>query len=100
MDLETFEEIVRLFALTSFAFRSLGLIVLGLGIGWLSLQGFRKSGGSWYIKVASLFSFVALAAVVVRFQSAGAVGAFGLGAGLGVLFWGLRGKEDEEEDEE
>lgn len=96
MDQVDFDKVVRVLSLLGYTARSLGLFVFGLGSGWFSLQAFKRTG-DWYVKVAALFGFTALAAMVLRFQSAGAVGSFALGAGAGLLIWGVRQEEDEED---
>jgi len=98
MDIDTYEDIVRLLTLGSYAARSLGLIVLGLGTGWFSLYAFRKSKGAWQVKMAAIFGFIALAAVSTRFLSPGAVGSFAVGSGAGLLMWGLRRDDEEDKD--
>ncbi|MEJ5240766.1 MAG: hypothetical protein WHS87_06185 [Anaerolineales bacterium] len=74
-----------------------GLIVFGLAAGWLSLDAYRK--GTWQLQVAAVLGFFALTAIFVRFATAGALGAFALGSGVAVLFWGLRRHKEEEKDE-
>ena len=96
MDLSTFEEVVRILALISFFIRSFGLLVLGVGSGWFALMTFRKGKDNW-VQLISVCGFIALAAVIVRFQTPGAVGAYALGAGAGMLLWGLRSGEEEVE---
>jgi len=100
MDAETYNEIVRILALGSFFVRGLGLLVLGIGSGWFALMTFRKGKDNW-VQLISVCGFIALAAMLVRFQTAGAVGAYALGAGGSLLLWGLRnGKEEVEKVEE
>ncbi len=76
--------------------RFVGLIVLGLGTGWMASDAYRK--GMWQLQIAAVLGFFALVAVFVRYASAGALGAFALGSGIGVLIWGLRAKEEMQED--
>ena len=100
MDAETYSEIVRILALGSFFVRSLGLLILGVGSGWFALMTFRKGKDNW-VQLISVCGFIALAAVLVRFQTPGALGSYALGAGGGMLLWGLRNDEEEvEKDEE
>ncbi len=72
-----------------------GLIVFGLAVGWFSLDAYRK--GSWQLQVTAILGFFALAAIFVRYATAGALGAFALGSGTAVIFWGLRKQEAKEE---
>jgi len=104
MDLETFEDIVRILALAGYSARFLGLLALGLGGGWFAISAYKKPGLSWKVKIAVVMVFAALTAMVIRFQTPGALGAYALGAGAALLFWGLRGVdyefvEDEDEEE-
>lgn len=75
--------------------RFAGSIVFGLAAGWIALDAYRKGG--WQLQIAALLGLFALTAVFVRFATAGALGAFALGAGIGILFWGLRKEEKEAE---
>lgn len=106
MELETFEEIVRVLALIGFGARALGLLILGASASWFAVTlAFRKSADSWKIQIAALISFVALAYAVVRFQPEGALGAYALGAGGALFLWGFRRYEEyeyeyEEDDDE
>jgi hypothetical protein len=76
--------------------RFVGLIVLGLGTGWMAADAYRK--GMWQLQIAAVLGFFALVAVFVRFATAGALGAFALGSGIGVLVWGLRARGETQED--
>jgi len=101
MELEIFEEIVRVLALVGFGVRALGLFVLGASLSWFLVSlAFRKSADSWKIQVAAMFSFVALSYAAVRFQTEGALGAYALGAGGALLLWGFRRFEEYEYDYE
>ncbi len=75
--------------------RFIGLIVLGLGTGWIAADAYRK--GVWQLQVAAIVGFFGLTAIFVRFATAGALGAFALGSGIGVLVWGLRARETQED---
>ncbi len=100
MELETFEEIVRILALAGYAMRFLGLLVLGLGAGWLASAAYKKSDSAWRTQAVIIFVFAAITAMIVRFQTSGAVGAYALGAGAALLLWGLRQDEFEYVEEE
>ncbi len=76
--------------------RFIGLIVLGLGTGWITADAYRK--GIWQLQIAAILGFFALTAVFVRFATAGALGAFALGGGIGILIWGLRTKKESQEE--
>ena len=81
-----------------FLFRVLGLLVFGVGLSWFTLKAFNESE-AWQVKMAVVFAFASLFAMAFRFQSAGAIGAFGLGAGIGLLLFGLRKPGGDEEEE-
>jgi hypothetical protein len=80
-------------------FRFLGALALGLGFGWFTLDSFRKS--TWQVQIAIFLGFVIMALTLVSTRSAGAFGAFGLGAGVALLVWGLAksGKKEEADEE-
>ncbi|MFC2064109.1 hypothetical protein ACFLXB_03320 [Chloroflexota bacterium] len=65
-----------------------GMLVLGLGLGRLTLDWAKKTDVAWQIQVAflaSLFAFLIALAVHVHT----ALGGFGLGFGAAILAWGL-----------
>jgi hypothetical protein len=76
--------------------RFIGLLVFGLGSGWLALHIFRHHQQSWQVTAVLLVCFFGLAGAMLNFMPPGALGAYTLGAGSALLFWGLR-KPDEEE---
>lgn len=102
MDLEIFQEIVRILALGGYAVRFLGLLAAGLGVGWLVVSVLKNPGMTWQTQIAVVFVFAAITAMGVRYLTSGALGGYGLGVGAGLLFWGLRQDEYEyvEEDVE
>ncbi|MFN2216850.1 MAG: hypothetical protein ACK2TS_07900 [Anaerolineales bacterium] len=73
-----------------------GMLLLGVGLGKLTLDWAKKSDVAWQVQVtflASLFAFlIAMAAHVHT-----ALGGFGLGFGGAILFWGLPKKEKKED---
>jgi hypothetical protein len=86
-------------SLLSFLVRFLGLVVLGVGLGWFSLYAYRELADAWQLKIAVFLGLLGFLAVVVRFESPGAEGGFALGVGIALLAWGLR-KTDGRETEE
>ena len=100
MDLRTFEEIVRILALGGYVIRFLGLLLMGLGAGWLVVSALKNEFLTWQTRIAVVLAFAATFAMGVRFLSSGALGGFALGAGVGLLLWGLRKDKTEEEEEE
>jgi hypothetical protein len=100
MNPDIFESIMRIITLFGFAIRGLGMLVAGLGAGWLTLYVYKLPESSVYVKVASVLGFSALLSVMVVFMSGngGAFGAFFLGLGAALLLWGLRPTTDDEEE--
>ena len=84
----------------SYISRFIGLTVFGVALGWFTLFAFRALAENWQLKVAVFLGFLALVAVVVRFETAGSEGGFALGAGIALLIWGLRGSGKKEEEPE
>jgi len=79
--------------------RLLGMLVFGLGAGWLALEFFRKGQQTWQLQIAIFLGFAGLAIALTYFTSPGALGAFTLGAGAAMLVWGLRKPKKEEEED-
>ncbi|MFO3797172.1 MAG: hypothetical protein ACK8QZ_07800 [Anaerolineales bacterium] len=84
-----------IFEILGMLVRFAGLIVFGLAAGWMSVEAYRKA--TWQLQIATWLGLFALVGIFVRFATAGALGAFALGAGIGILFWGLRKAEKEPE---
>ncbi|MFC2028407.1 hypothetical protein ACFLTX_00600 [Chloroflexota bacterium] len=91
--MEIFESIV--YALVGIAV-FIGMLVLGLGMGWIFLNQGKKSDIAWQTQVtflAGLFAFlIAMAAHVHT-----ALGGFGLGVGAAILAWGLPKKKKDDD---
>jgi len=72
--------------------RAIGALVFGLGAGWLTLKAFRWEGGRWEVVIAAFLGLMASFVLVGYWVQGGAtLGAFGLGAGLGLIIWGVSG---------
>jgi len=86
-----------IFTVLAMLFRFVGLLAFGLGVGWFTLQAFKKD--AWQLQIAVFLGFVGTAIAMTRFLSGhgGALGAFALGAGGALLFWGMPRKEEAEE---
>ena len=83
----------------SYLFRFVGMLAFGLGAGWFTLHAFKDA--NWQLKIAIYLGFVGTGIGMANFLSAGALGAFGLGAGAAMLMWGLnKGKKEKEADED
>lgn len=76
--------------LLGYVLRVIGLIVFGLGAGWLTARVFRGESGGWQLQVAAFLGLLGTFALVGHWiAGGGAIGGFGLGAGAGLLIWGL-----------
>jgi hypothetical protein len=77
--------------------RLVGLFVFGVSTGWFTLYAFRQPERKWQLQVAVFLGFMLFSALTLRFTSAGSAGAFVLGAGGALLYWG-RVKDDKPEE--
>ncbi|TAK13975.1 MAG: hypothetical protein EPO32_03360 [Anaerolineae bacterium] len=89
-----FHEIMNLVAAIP---RFLGMLVFGVGAGWLLIHLLRRHAQAWQVEAVLLVCFFGMAAAVVRFASIGSLGAYTLGAGAAMLIWGLRNPSEEPE---
>ncbi len=80
-------------------FQMLGLLVFGVAAAWFTLYAFRQPERRWQLQIAVFLGFLFFTALTLRFTSTGGAGGFLLGAGGALLFWGLRGEGEAEEDE-
>jgi len=80
--------------------RPLGVLVFGLAAGWLTMHMLKTEVESWQIRLAVFLGLLAAFVFIGHWVSGGAtLGMFGLGAGAGILFWGLMaGRKEESED--
>ena len=76
-----------LVALVKFA----GMTFLGLTLGWLTLDVFRKGQHAWQLQVAFFLGFIALLIALLLYSHLG-LGGFGIGVGVAMLRWGGWGK--------
>jgi hypothetical protein len=74
-----------------------GLLVFGFAAAWFTLHAYRFPERPWQLQAVIYFAFLGLAALLAHWATPGGLGAFGLGAGAGLLFWGLRKSKGEEE---
>ena len=77
-------------------FRFVGLLILGLGIGWLVLDLYKKIQ-VWQGQVGLFLGLAGLIIALTVFTGWGALGAFGIGIGAAVFMWGMPKKQKEEE---
>jgi hypothetical protein len=83
--------------------RPFGVLVFGVAAGWLTVRTIKLEGQAWQLSVAALLGLLAAFVLLGHWVSGGGtLGVFGLGAGAGVLIWGMLGgrkpKDEEEED--
>jgi hypothetical protein len=79
--------------------RLIGLAAFGLGAGWFTLEILRKGQQVWQLQLALFLGFCGLAIGLATFVPAGALGAFGIGAGVAMFVWGMpKVKKEKEED--
>lgn len=86
-------------ALAGYALRLLGLLVFGVAIAWFTLTAYRQAGERWQMQIAIYLGLLFFAALLARLASAAGLGGFALGAGAGLLYWGLRKEEVSDEDD-
>ncbi len=85
--------------LVGFILRGLGAVVFGVGAGWLVVHVLKSEGHNWQLAIAALLGVLATFALLGHWVEGGAtIGGFGLGAGAGILVWGMgpARKSDEE----
>jgi hypothetical protein len=86
--------------IVGYVLRFLGALVFGLGMGWLTIRLVKQEMAAWQLMVAMYLGLLASFVLLGHWVGGGAtLGAFGLGAGAGLLIWGLvqpRAKDDEE----
>ncbi len=78
--------------------RLVGLVLLGLGSGWLVLEFLRKAEQAWQLQIALFLGFVGLAIAMAVFLAPAALGGFGIGVGVAVFLWGLPKAAKKEEE--
>jgi hypothetical protein len=77
--------------------RFAGLLVLGLGLGWLVLEFFRKGAQVWQLQIAIVLGALGTAIGMTRFAPPAALGGFAAGFGAAMLIWGRKKEEDKED---
>ncbi len=68
-------------------FRFIGMLAFGFGAGWFAFEAYQK--GAWQVQIAALLGLLGVVIGLADFTSAGALGAFGLGAGGAIIAFGL-----------
>ena len=69
--------------------RLVGMAALGIGATWLTLEFFRNAKQEWQLQIALFLGFLGIGIAMARFLSPASLGAYGIGVGLAILFWGL-----------
>ncbi len=69
----------EVFAFLGFLLRAIGFLVVGLAVGRLVMDNFKKS--VWQVQIALSLGFFGLLIGITDFASPGSAGAFALGAG-------------------
>jgi hypothetical protein len=77
--------------------RLLGMVVLGLGFGWIALDLLKKIE-PWQGQVAIFLGLAGLIIGMAVFTGPGALGAFAIGVGVAIFMWGMPKKIKPEED--
>jgi hypothetical protein len=95
MSTEFLEIVNQLLMWISELFRFVGMAILGLGIGWLVVDLFKKIQ-VWQGQIALFLGLAGLIIAMTVFTSWGALGAFGIGVGVAILIWGMPKKQKEE----
>ncbi|HEY71380.1 MAG TPA: hypothetical protein G4O08_12440 [Anaerolineae bacterium] len=82
--------IYEILDLLGYIVRALGSLVFGLGVGWLVLKVIKGAEKSWPLALASILGLLGAFLVLAGWgPSSTTLGAFGLGAGAGILIWGV-----------
>jgi hypothetical protein len=90
--------IYELLNILGFAIRVGGMIVLGVAMGYFTIEFYRKGQQVWMLQIALFLGFIGLVIALSTFTSPGTLGAFALGAG-GTLIYKLGFEKDEKKDE-
>jgi hypothetical protein len=80
--------ILEFMRIVGFMLRALGALVFGVGAGWLVTHVLKWQ--LWQLAAAAVLGLMATFVLLGHWtDGGGAMGAFGLGAGGGLLVWGL-----------
>ena len=76
--------------------RFLGLVLFGVGLGWLVLDLLKKD--VWQLQIAVFLGLLGLAIALAIYVSGGFAG-FVIGFGVAIFMWGMPKKKKEEKTE-
>jgi len=79
-------------------FRLVGLLVFGIAVARLTLYAFTQPERKWQLQIAVFLGFLLFSGIVLQFVSPGSGGAYALGAGFALLYWGFK-NQDETDDQ-
>jgi NhaP-type Na+/H+ or K+/H+ antiporter len=80
-------------------FRFAGMVIVGLGIGWLALDLLKKVQ-VWQGQVAIFLGLAGLVIAMTVYTGWGALGAFCIGIGGSIFLWGMPKKEKKESEKD
>ena len=88
--------LLPIFETLGYVLRVLGALVFGLAAGWLSLRLLKRQ--DWQLAAAVFLGLLASFVLIGHWvDGGGALGAYGLGLGAGLLIWGLASERSENE---
>lgn len=97
--MNTLDDILRVLGLIV---RVFGALTFGFTGGWFTWKAFKVPQGSWQLKGVIYGVFFAFVALISRYMSPGALGAFFLGISGALVYWGMivgeKGEELESEE--
>jgi hypothetical protein len=77
--------------------RLIGMAMLGVGIGYLAVDLLHKAQG-WPLQALVFLGLAGLVIALVVFLSWGALGGFGIGAGVAIFIWAMPKKKKEDQE--
>lgn len=90
-----------IFRVLSLIVRALGALTFGFTGGWFTWKAFKVAEETWQLQAVVYGVFFVFVALMTRYTSPGALGAFLLGVSAAFVYWGIvANKKGEEESEE